>query len=75
MTGTTRLPGAATTTTSTNTSTDPNIASANAELHRQLELKWINAMSAIPSAEAAKSRKIKKLVIDGIPGSVRGVVW
>lgn len=73
MTGTTRLPAGAASTS--NGGTDPNIASANAENHRQLELKWISAMSAIPSAEAAKSRKIKKLVIDGIPGSVRGVVW
>lgn len=56
-------------------STDSMIASANAESYRQLELKWISTMSAVPSAEAGKSKKIRKLVIDGIPASVRGVVW
>jgi len=54
---------------------DVAIASANAENHRQLEGKWINAMSSVPSAEAGKSKKIRKLVIDGIPTSLRGVVW
>ena len=56
-------------------STDSAIASANAENHRQLEVKWINAMSSVPSAEAGKSKKIRRLVIGGIPASVRGVVW
>lgn len=51
------------------------ILEVHAENHRQLELKWITAMSAVPSAESGKSRKIRKLVIDGIPASVRGVVW
>ena len=54
---------------------DSTSASDNAENHRQLEVKWINAMSSVPSAEAGKSRKIRRLVIDGIPTSVRGVVW
>jgi hypothetical protein len=54
---------------------DSAIASANAENHRQLEVKWINAMSSVPSAEAGKSKKIRRLVIGGIPASVRGVVW
>jgi hypothetical protein len=45
------------------------------ENHRQLELKWISAMGTVPSAESGKSKKIRKLVIDGIPASVRGVVW
>ncbi|KAF8329853.1 rab-GTPase-TBC domain-containing protein [Cantharellus anzutake] len=45
------------------------------ELHRQLESKWLSAMNSTPSAEAKKSRKIRKLVLDGIPASVRGVVW
>ncbi|KAF8317455.1 RabGAP TBC [Clavulina sp. PMI_390] len=50
-------------------------AKAKADMYRQLELKWIAVMNAVPSAEAGKSRKVRKLVIDGIPASVRGVVW
>lgn len=51
------------------------VSPRSVQSHRQLELKWITAMGAIPSSEAKKNKKIKKLVIDGIPGSVRGVVW
>ncbi len=54
---------------------DLSVSAKSAEMHRQLELKWLSVMDSIPSAEAKRSRKVRKLVIDGIPASVRGVVW
>lgn len=56
----------------------PSKASANktgVEAHRNRELKWINAISSTPSSQARKSKKFKKLVYEGVPGSVRYQVW
>ena len=57
-----------------NTTASP-VSVKSAEMHRQLELKWLSVMNSIPSSEAKKSRRVRKLVMDGIPASVRGVVW
>ncbi|OCH85594.1 RabGAP/TBC [Obba rivulosa] len=43
--------------------------------HRQRELRWISTMSAVPSAQARKNKKIRKLISEGVPASVRYVVW
>jgi hypothetical protein len=48
---------------------------ASAETHRQRELKWISAMSSIPATQMRKSKKIRKLLLEGVPSSVRYVVW
>ncbi|KDQ49613.1 hypothetical protein JAAARDRAFT_165497 [Jaapia argillacea MUCL 33604] len=45
------------------------------EAHRQRELKWISIMSSTPPSQARKSKKVKKLLIEGVPASVRSNVW
>lgn len=45
------------------------------EAHRNRELKWITAISSTPPSQARKSKKFKKLVYEGVPGSVRYQVW
>lgn len=47
----------------------------SAEVHRQRELKWIAAMTSIPPSQMRKSKKVKKLLLEGVPSSVRYVVW
>ncbi|KAF8259416.1 rab-GTPase-TBC domain-containing protein [Lactarius quietus] len=48
---------------------------AAVEAHRALELKWIAAMAATPSALARKNKKIRRLLLEGVPASVRYQVW
>ncbi|KAH9016419.1 TBC-domain-containing protein [Lactarius deliciosus] len=60
-------PGAATPTTV--------IPAATVEAHRALELKWIAAMAVTPSAVARKNKKIRRLLQEGVPASVRYQVW
>lgn len=43
--------------------------------HRNRELKWISLMSALDPTQARKSKKVKKLLLDGVPASVRYQVW
>lgn len=45
------------------------------EAHRQRELRWITAMASIPPSQARKSKKIRKLLYEGVPSSVRYLVW
>ncbi|KAI0654293.1 RabGAP/TBC [Cubamyces menziesii] len=45
------------------------------EAHRQREQRWIAAMSSVPPSQARKSKKIRKLVLEGVPASVRYQVW
>ncbi|KAI0056890.1 hypothetical protein BV25DRAFT_1533903 [Artomyces pyxidatus] len=45
------------------------------EAHRSRELKWISLMASTPSAQARKSKKIRKLLQEGVPASVRYQVW
>lgn len=57
-------------------SSQPNLRQpSEIEAHRQRELRWISAMSAIPPSQARKSKKIKKLIHEGVPASVRYLVW
>lgn len=51
------------------------IPNTTVEAHRALELKWIAAMAATPSALARKNKKIRKLLVEGVPASVRYQVW
>ena len=51
------------------------IPAAAVEAHRALELKWIAAMAATPSAVARKNKKIRRLLREGVPSSVRYQVW
>lgn len=48
---------------------------AAVEAHRARELKWISLMSTTPPSQARKSKKIRKLLQEGVPASVRYQVW
>lgn len=56
-------------------SAKPTEDTAQIEAHRTRELKWISAMSSIPAAQARKNKKMRKLVLEGVPASVRYLVW
>jgi TBC1 domain family member 10 len=45
------------------------------EAHRARELKWISVMASTPPLQARKSKKIRKLLQEGVPASVRYQVW
>ncbi|KAH7920391.1 RabGAP TBC [Leucogyrophana mollusca] len=45
------------------------------DAHRQRELKWMGLLPATPPAQARKSKKVKRLLLDGVPSSVRYLVW
>lgn len=47
----------------------------SAEVHRQRELKWIATMTSIPPSQMRRSKKVRKLLLEGVPSSVRYVVW
>ena len=45
------------------------------EAHRNRETKWMSLMSSNPASQARKSKKVRKLILDGVPSSVRYLVW
>jgi hypothetical protein len=45
------------------------------EAHRNRETKWMSLMSSNPASQARKSKKVRKLIMDGVPSSVRYLVW
>jgi hypothetical protein len=45
------------------------------DAHRQRELKWVSVMSSVPASQARRNKKVKKLLLDGVPSSVRFLVW
>jgi TBC1 domain family member 10 len=45
------------------------------DAHRQRELRWVSLMSSVLPAQARKSKKVKKLLLEGVPASVRYLVW
>lgn len=53
----------------------PRDGHTSMDAHRAREFKWISAMSATPEAQARKSKKIRKLLVEGVPSSVRYLVW
>ncbi|GJJ08912.1 hypothetical protein Clacol_003132 [Clathrus columnatus] len=55
-----------------NKAQDPNIT---VQAHRDRELKWVALISSTDAAQARKSKKIKKLLLEGVPSSVRYLVW
>lgn len=58
------------------TSNNPDSMSrGEMEAHRHRELKWVSLMSTVPPAQAKKSKKVKKLLLEGVPASVRYQVW
>jgi TBC1 domain family member 10 len=57
------------------TAAETATSAGTVEAHRARELKWLSAMSSTPSSHARKSKKIRKLLQDGVPASVRYQVW
>lgn len=56
--------------------TDPKAPAAqDVEAHRQRELRWISTISSVPAAQARKNKKVRKLLWEGVPASVRYLVW
>ena len=45
------------------------------EAHRARELKWMATMTSVPASQARKSKKIRRLILEGVPSSVRFLVW
>lgn len=45
------------------------------DAHRQRELKWMALISSVPASQAKKNKKVKKLIMEGVPSSVRYLVW
>ncbi|CAA7263558.1 unnamed protein product [Cyclocybe aegerita] len=50
-------------------------AESNMDAHRQRELKWMSLMSSAPASSSRKSKKVRKLLMEGVPSSVRYLVW
>lgn len=51
---------------------DPNLV---VQAHRDRELKWISLINSTDPAQARKNKKVKKLLLEGVPSSVRYLVW
>ncbi|KIJ63979.1 hypothetical protein HYDPIDRAFT_91152 [Hydnomerulius pinastri MD-312] len=47
----------------------------SAESHRQREAKWVNILSTVEPARAKKTGKVRKMLGEGVPSSVRYRVW
>ncbi|KZT53459.1 RabGAP/TBC [Calocera cornea HHB12733] len=48
---------------------------AQIEAYRNLEFRWVMLMQTLKPAGARKQKKVKKIVWEGVPNSVRGKVW
>ncbi|KAG5650627.1 hypothetical protein H0H81_011552 [Sphagnurus paluster] len=53
----------------------PLESESSMDAHRQRELKWMSVINSVAPAQARKSKKVKKLLFDGVPSSVRYLVW
>lgn len=50
-------------------------SAASIEAHRMREQKWMSTISSTSSSQARKNKKVRKLIVDGVPSSVRGKAW
>ena len=48
---------------------------ATMEAHRNREQKWMSLLGSSPASQSRKSKKVRKLVLEGVPASVRYLVW
>jgi hypothetical protein len=55
--------------TSPVTASTASSVDASVEAHRARELRWISAMSMKPPLQARKGKKIRKLLLEGVPAS------
>jgi hypothetical protein len=53
----------------------PVESESSMDAHRQRELKWLSVMGAVSPSQSKKNKKVKKLLFDGVPSSVRSSVW
>jgi len=51
------------------------LSPSDIDAHRNRELKWVSLMSTLDPSQAKKSKKVKKLLLNGVPASVRYQVW
>ena len=51
------------------------LSPSDVDAHRNRELKWVSLMSTLDPTQARKSKKAKKLLLNGVPASVRYQVW
>ncbi|EJT99136.1 RabGAP/TBC [Dacryopinax primogenitus] len=56
-------------------SAPPTQTPAQIEAYRNLEFRWVMLMQTLKPAGARKQKKVKKIVWEGVPNSVRGRVW
>ncbi|KAG6877529.1 hypothetical protein C0993_006323 [Termitomyces sp. T159_Od127] len=45
------------------------------EAHRNREIKWMTVVGSVQPSQSRKNKKVKKLIFDGVPSSVRYLVW
>ena len=48
---------------------------AVADAHRQREVRWMALLRTVPPSQARKNKKVKRLLQDGVPSSLRYLVW
>ncbi|KAJ2925157.1 hypothetical protein H1R20_g11939, partial [Candolleomyces eurysporus] len=53
----------------------PPESESQMEAHRNRELKWMSLLSSSPPSQARKTKKVRKLLLEGVPSSVRYLVW
>ncbi|KAI6129346.1 RabGAP TBC [Pisolithus croceorrhizus] len=53
----------------------PTDIQAAADAHRQREVRWMALLPAVSPSQARKNKKVKRLLQDGVPSSLRYLVW
>ena len=53
----------------------PTESSTSIDAHRQREVKWMALLPVVPPSQARKNKKVKRLLLEGVPSSVRYLVW
>ncbi|KAL4063437.1 RabGAP TBC [Scleroderma citrinum] len=46
-----------------------------ADAHRQREVRWMALLPTVTPSQARKNKKVKRLLQDGVPSSLRYLVW
>lgn len=55
--------------------TPPVESPTSIDAHRQREVKWMALLPMVPPSQARRNKKVKRLLLDGVPSSVRYLVW
>ncbi|OAX37425.1 RabGAP TBC [Rhizopogon vinicolor AM-OR11-026] len=55
--------------------TPPTESPTSIDAHRQREGKWMALLPVVPPSQARKNKKVKRLLLEGVPSSVRYLVW